>query len=109
MTKDLNYQENFNREAGPLPNSAVMPLIESEFASHLEPLGLSEKEQSQLLQALWNIMRGFVDLGFDVHAVGAVFPEIFEKNPETDTNSVEEPGNLLSNKFQEAAKPVRED
>lgn len=109
MTNYLKNQENAGREASPLENSAVMPLVESDFASHLEPLGLSPSEQSQLLQALWSIMRGFVDLGFDVHAVGAFFPEIFQNSPEEEANSVEEKINPLSNKFQDAAKSARED
>ena len=39
------------------------------YQSYLDDPALSESERTQIIKALWTIISGFVELGFDVHPI----------------------------------------
>ncbi|MCG7931813.1 MAG: hypothetical protein N0C88_08680 [Candidatus Thiodiazotropha lotti] len=39
------------------------------YREHIKDLDLSEEEQSELLNTLWNIMAAFVDMGFGLDSI----------------------------------------
>ncbi len=43
-----------------------------DYRHHLDDSGMTKAEQDELLSALWKIMCGFVDLGWNVDAVSLV-------------------------------------
>lgn len=67
--------------AAPSPDQALVPAVqasactppldEDTYRQHLAPLALTREEEDALLQALWSMMRCFVDLGFGVDAIQA--------------------------------------
>ena len=50
------------------PISAV-EIDYEKYERYLEDSDLSEEEKRQLIEALWSILVGFVDLGFGIHPV----------------------------------------
>ncbi|MEM1344396.1 MAG: hypothetical protein AAGI34_07415 [Pseudomonadota bacterium] len=52
-------------------------------------LALDEAETEALLAALFEIMKSFVDLGFDVRTVPKLFPEIFEHDAQAAQDVVD--------------------
>jgi hypothetical protein len=52
--------------------SSLATFAPEDYCHHLEGSGLTEAEQNELLAALWKIMCGFVDLGWNVDAVSLV-------------------------------------
>lgn len=48
-----------------------------DYAEHLSASGLTEQQQRELLQTLWNIMSTFVNIGWGVDTVQLVLPELF--------------------------------
>ncbi|MGH1351806.1 MAG: hypothetical protein ACRBBN_13520 [Methyloligellaceae bacterium] len=52
----------------------------------LEDMDASEEEKREFIEALWHILTHFVDIGFGVHPVQQVFPDIFPEtgNPDSD-------------------------
>ncbi|NDW05115.1 hypothetical protein [Jiella pacifica] len=45
------------------------------YMSELDDFDMTEAQKRELLKTLWSIMRGFVDLGFEVDVCSAVFGE----------------------------------
>lgn len=46
-----------------------------EYMSGLDGLDITTAQKAELLQAMWSIMRSFVDLGFRVDVCGQLFEE----------------------------------
>jgi hypothetical protein len=65
---DLNEPALDRAEA----TSSLATFAPEDYRHHLEGSGLTESEQNELLAALWKIMCGFVDLGWNVDAVSLV-------------------------------------
>ena len=59
-------QEDLNRTA---PERPVITVDYEKYEHFLEDADLSEDQKREFLQALWQIIVGFVDLGFGVHPV----------------------------------------
>ena len=57
-----------------LPTCTLDP---EEYRDQLEDFDLSEDQEKELLQALWQIMSAFVDLGWGVDNLHYVLPETF--------------------------------
>lgn len=51
------------------PPAPFEPDIEK-YLDHLDDFAMSDDQKRELLEALWSIMRSFVELGFDVKACG---------------------------------------
>jgi hypothetical protein len=77
----------------------------------VEDSGLSESQQQELLKALWAIIVGFVDLGFNLNAVQFVSEN--SKLVDTESSSVLELGSIpvteqttVAREFSERAERV---
>lgn len=57
-----------------------------EYAHYVRDYDLSEEQQRELLEAIWSIMVGFVDLGFGIHPIQQARDST--KMLETDSPSV---------------------
>lgn len=58
-------------EATP-PSATLAAFTPDDYRHHLDSSGMTKAEQDELLSALWKIMCGFVDLGWNVDAVSLV-------------------------------------
>ncbi len=54
---------------------AALSFNPAEFAAYVADFDLSEAQQRELLETVWTMMVGFVDLGFRIHPVQQVLPE----------------------------------
>lgn len=50
---------------------------------------MTEEQQAEFLQALWSIMKAFVDLGFDANSIQNFIPELTADHSDTDPDQVE--------------------
>ncbi|MBX2808686.1 MAG: hypothetical protein KTR20_08650 [Cellvibrionaceae bacterium] len=48
------------------------------FTQEIEDLAIDPKQAEALLESLWHIMAGFVDLGWGVDSVQLLLPDMFE-------------------------------
>lgn len=60
-------------------HTPILKLDPALFMDDLEGFDMSEDQKHELLQALWNIMRTMVDIGWGVDNVQYLMPHIFEK------------------------------
>lgn len=54
------------------PSATLGTFTPDDYRHHLDGSGMTKAEQDELLSALWKIMCGFVDLGWNVDAVSLV-------------------------------------
>lgn len=62
--------------------SAARPKLDfnaDKYREHLDGIELTEAQQNEMLQVLWNIMSAMVDMGWGVDSVQMFLPELFEK------------------------------
>ncbi len=57
------------RQEGEAPHPLVLSIDYEKYEHYLEDYDLTEAQKQEFLQALWNIIVNFVDLGFGVHPV----------------------------------------
>lgn len=92
-----------------LSDRPVITVDYEKYAQFLEDSGLSEEQKRKFLQTLWNIIVGFIDLGFGVHpAQQAQSPcgQLAENIPISaisQADKVKWPDRLLIENFEEAA------
>lgn len=92
----------------------VVTVDYEKYAHFLEDAELSEAQKREFLQTLWNIIVGFVDLGFGVHpAQQAQNPcgqlaENLSLSAISQADKVKWPDRLLIEKFEEATEPQNE-
>lgn len=83
-------------EVGPLETnvvqtrSAPLPLDISRYRQEIADLPLTEEQQIQLLQALWDMMRTFVELGFGCDPVQQVIPAAIAEAFNSESGDLEE-------------------
>lgn len=82
---------------------AVLALDESEYHADLAEFNLTPQQESELLQALWNIMRSFVELGWGVDSIQQIFPVLFDKDADADGNLLERIEKDAQGQFNRAA------
>ena len=56
----------------PAPNRAALAFDPQEFCHHLADCDWTEEQKVEFIEALWQIVVSFVDLGFDLHPVQRV-------------------------------------
>ena len=61
-----NQSGNLSTQEGA---AAPLKLDPDEYREHLEEFDLSREQEDELLEALWNILRTFVDIGFGLDSV----------------------------------------
>lgn len=54
------------------------------YADHLNDFEMSEAQKLELLQALWSIMRSFVEMGLDAKNCGQLAVDLLLASPERD-------------------------
>ena len=59
-------------------NSDVEPDMPDIPTDHIQPPDLTAAQQTELLQALWQIMSTMVDIGWSVDSVQMLLPEDFQ-------------------------------
>ena len=103
---DNNQLTQSNRPEG----RPVITVDYEKYAHFLEDADLSEDQKREFLQTLWNIIVGFIDLGFGVHpAQQAQNPcgQLAENLPLsalTAPDKVKCPDSMLVENFEEAAQ-----
>ena len=60
------------------PIAVGLALDPERYRSYLESFEMSQAEQDELLQTLWNILSTFVDIGFGLDSVQNLFSGIIE-------------------------------
>ena len=72
---------------------AISPLVfdPDKYRDGIAELGLTTEQENDMLEALWHIMKTFVEMGWGVDTVQLFLPELFEK-PGLDS------GNLVDSK-----------
>jgi hypothetical protein len=60
-----------------VPND--LTLDHSKYLCELDGMDISEDSKRELLEVLWDIMRMFVELGYDADVRGQVLNQIFNK------------------------------
>lgn len=102
MTSDDNYKTN---------QTLAVTVDFEKYVHHLDGMDLTEAEQAQLLQTLWNIACEFMLLGFDIHPVqqvqkacgkSSVSPEY---TPITGENEVSSLGQFIKENIAEYSDP----
>ena len=61
-------------------DAGALPLDAEKYRKYLEEFDLTEEQETELLSALYSIMKAFVDLGFEVDSVHYLIPEL-PRNP----------------------------
>lgn len=56
------------------------------YRSDIAALNLTENQENELLQTLWEIMRMFVEMGHGVHSINSILPELFENADQAPQN-----------------------
>ena len=69
-------------------------------------LELTEEQAQELLQVIWNIMCGFVELGFGSNSIQRILPSILGELPEAAGNGV---NSTYPNKTTSARQPGGDD
>ncbi len=67
---------------------------------------LTDEQAQELLQVIWNIMCGFVELGFGSNSIQRILPSILGEFPEAARNDVH---STHSNKTTSALQPGGDD
>lgn len=74
MIDHLNTNQNGGSNAPvPAPDTALPPFDVAKYRPEIASFGLSEAQEHELLQTLWSIMHGFVEMGFRFDVCAAVF------------------------------------
>ena len=82
---------------------APLKLDPERYRSHLESFEMTNAEQDELLQTLWNILSTFVDIGFGLDSVQNLFSGIIEKAMHDEQVPLQR-----ANHFNHVAEPVSE-
>ena len=86
-----------------LPDHDSLEFDAAEYLPHMAEFDITEEQATELLTALWDIIKAFVDLGLGVDSIHQIFPELGQVSGERETDQVELKGNHLVRRFDEAA------
>ncbi|WP_316364635.1 hypothetical protein [Candidatus Thiodiazotropha sp. CDECU1] len=69
--KDRSPDSDKTNRTLPVEDGALPPLTldPEQYREHLEEFGLSREQENELLEALWNILYTFVEIGFGLDSV----------------------------------------
>ena len=77
------------RDQPPSVDAASPAFDADRYLPMAEGLAIPEEQKEELLRTLFEIMKTFIDLGFDVNAVPYLLPEIFNKDAALNADMVE--------------------
>lgn len=86
------------------PISGPSAFDAEEYLPYVAEFDLTEKQASELLATLWEIMKAFVDLGFGVDSIHEFLPALKEVSQEIEGGAVESENNRFVAKFEESAR-----
>ena len=92
-------------KADAVPSRPVLEVDVAKYQAYLDDAGLSDEQKQELIEALWSIIVGFVDLGFGVHPVQEVCGEV-EKSINKSGDQYRDEiylDNILDSQFEDAA------
>lgn len=92
-------------KADAVPSRPVLEVDVAKYQAYLDDGDLSDEQKQELIEALWSIIVGFVDLGFGVHPVQNVCGEV-EKSIDESGDQYRDKiyfDNTLDNQFEGAA------
>ncbi len=102
------------KQEGKAPHPLVLSIDYEKYEHYLEDSNLTEAQKQEFLQALWNIIVNFVDLGFGVHPVQQAIAascgkeqEILAKDRLSAKNKVILTDKALYNNFDIAVDPKK--
>ncbi|MCG8604368.1 hypothetical protein MJD09_05130 [bacterium] len=95
-TETLTIRPRENEPTGSLAFDAA------KYRRHVEDFDLTEEQKIELLQALWSIMKAFVDLGFGVDSIQRFIPELAANPSEPGKDAVRSEDNACTQKFEKA-------
>lgn len=72
----------------PEPISPSLALNKEIYRPYLEEQGLTTEQENALLEALWDIMRSFVELGFGVDTIHNIIPALREFTLDEDSQAL---------------------
>jgi hypothetical protein len=83
--------------------TGVLPFKAEKYLEYVDDLEMTEAQKIEFLRILWNIMSGFVELGF---GVDSVMPILAQRALENGSGTVKE--NIPTHEFNVAADDVAE-
>ncbi len=89
-------EENRLSDTNTTTQSGSVEFKAEDYLQHIEEFDLSEEQQNELLQTLWNIMSTFVDIGWGVDTVQLYLPDLF--NEPSNEKLAPDSGKLLESK-----------
>lgn len=109
MKKEDSHSQNNEKEGDmlvvePAPVSEPSAFNAEEYLPDLAEFDLTEEQANELLVALWEIMKAFVDLGFGVDSIHEFLPALGEVSQEIEACEVESERNVISRKFENSAR-----
>lgn len=82
-------------------SSSGFNLEPDHYMAGLDGLDITDTQKAELLEAMWSIMRSFVDLGFRVDVCGQLFEEFaIAANPDTAGDRISPFGNDINGERQ---------
>ncbi len=86
------------------PPAGDLPLDVEKYRAQMKESDLSDEQQVEFLQALWSIMKSFVEIGFDVNSIQNFMPELGSNSSETSADRVKLENKKHKRKFEKAAQ-----
>ncbi len=89
----MTDKQDINEPKGNTPSAVIVEQAMTSFAfdpqhfsQEIEELAIDPKQAEALLENLWHIMAGFVDLGWGVDSVQLLLPDVFESVAEDSSH-----------------------
>lgn len=79
---DTESTEEKGRESNAIITGHALPLLKldpDKYRDRISGCYADEERQNEVLNALWNIMRMMVDMGWGVDSVQVLLPDLFQK------------------------------
>lgn len=91
------------------PDRQILRIDYALYESHLKNSDLSEIEKQAFLESLWNIIVGFVDLGFGVHPLQQACEQELDLSSLMATDVISSKKGYPKTQFTEAADQSKDD
>ena len=82
---------NDSADVAPIENSTAPPRLDPDkYRAYLANMEMTEAQQDEFLETLWNIMRTFVEIGWGLDSVQTLFSGIVEKAMRDERDTLEQ-------------------
>ena len=92
----MNRKDNTTPHIGAMDSAAETPAIAplrldpDKYRAYLANMEMTEAQQNEFLETLWNIMRTFVEIGWGLDSVQTLFSGIVEKAMHDERETLEQ-------------------